>query len=196
VPPLATPVRPVPTVAPTRTPVPPQPTAPLTTPPSPTSAPPPVSYSAPVLVSPGDGEPTGLPMTLRWAWDGTLQDDEFFDVRLWREGGAPVGIAWTKSREFVLSSPSYQGFYLWSVAVIRGQNGDLVAELSPAAPARLVSISPGGNPAPTTAPPTQPAPTQPAPQPTATEPAPEPTAAPPSPEPEPTRPEPEPSPTR
>ncbi len=113
--------------------------------PSPTASTPVVAYSPPQLVAPEDGASTAPPVTLRWSWNGTLGPDEYFDVRLWQAGQPHYGIAWTKAPEFVLNDTSRQGTYFWSVAVVRGQNGKWVADLSPEAPARQLTLSaPGG----------------------------------------------------
>lgn len=124
----ATPTRPAPV-----TPVAPQPPPPVGTA---TTA-----YAAPELVAPEDGTSTSVPVTLRWSWNGTLGPDEYFDVRLWQAGQPHYGIAWTKAPEFVLNDTSRQGTYFWSVAVVRGQNGKWVADLSPEAPARQLTLS-------------------------------------------------------
>lgn len=75
--------------------------------------------AAPVLVSPGEGESvSGATITLRWTWEGTLGDDEYFEVRLWRQGTAPQGITWTKGSTHQAGGlPA--GQYLWSVVVLR-----------------------------------------------------------------------------
>lgn len=118
--------------------------APVTPPtprPSPTAGAAVPAYAPPQLVAPEDGASSALPITLRWSWSGTLGPDEYFDVRLWQAGQPHYGVAWTKTPEYVLNNPSFQGTYFWSVAVVRGQNGKWLADLSPEAPARQLTIS-------------------------------------------------------
>ncbi|MDQ4077221.1 MAG: hypothetical protein M3220_13355 [Chloroflexota bacterium] len=193
----ASPTSPPPTIPPSSTPPPPPPTTtpiilPTATPviivPSATPTeipPPPVAYSAPTLLAPADGAGVSVPVSLSWAWNGTLQENEYFDVRVWHEGAPQQGITWTKASQFTLSSPDFQGDYLWSVAVIRGEGGALQEVLSPAASPRRIRITSGG--------------TAPTPEPTEPPIIVEPPTSTPAPEPEPptpTRPVPEPSPTR
>lgn len=124
------------TATPTRAP-----TTPPTPRPSPTAGAAVPAYAPPQLVAPEDGASSALPITLRWSWSGTLGPDEYFDVRLWQAGQPHYGVAWTKTPEYVLNNPSFQGTYFWSVAVVRGQNGKWLADLSPEAPARQLTIS-------------------------------------------------------
>jgi hypothetical protein len=80
--------------------------------------------------------------TMRWRWDGTLQEDEWFDVRVWQAGKPHNGIAWTKQPEYVYDiCLRGNGHYFWSVAVIRGQDGQWVGDLSPEAAPRRFSTS-------------------------------------------------------
>jgi hypothetical protein len=102
-------------------------------------------YSAPELIQPEDvvflSQGTSNPSIMRWTWDGTLREDEWFDVRIWQEGMPHLGVAWTKEPEyrydFCLKG---SGYFFWSVAVIRGKGGQWLADLSPeAAPRRFAS---------------------------------------------------------
>ena len=77
---------------------------------------------------------------LRWSWNGSLGQDEHYDVRVWREGGEHLGVAWSKepfyflnmlSQQERLTQPEPRGTYYWSVAVIRGQGGQVLKVLSP-----------------------------------------------------------------
>jgi hypothetical protein len=78
--------------------------------------------------------------TMRWAWDGTLQADEWFDIRVWREGRPHYGVAWTKRLEYAYDlCIKGNGHFNWSVAVIRGQDGQWLADLSPEATPRRFS---------------------------------------------------------
>jgi hypothetical protein len=87
-------------------------------------------YPAPRLISPYENQGVrDSTITMRWSWSGTLAEDEYFDVRLWRVGTSKQGIAWTKRRDYVERHPS-PGWYFWTVAVVRGRDGEIVAELS------------------------------------------------------------------
>jgi serine/threonine protein kinase len=166
--PTATPVALVATATPgptdTPTPVPPTATATSVTPtptprpqPTPTPAPKPtatpVGYPAPLLVEPANGAQFGGGQVwLRWRWDGQLGPDEHFDVRVWREGQPHFGIAWTEKPEHLLNLDAMnEGWYHWSVAVIRGRDGKWEKDLSPESEARSFYRS-GGPPPPAPSP--------------------------------------------
>ena len=78
---------------------------------------------------------------MKWRWNGTLQADEYFDVRFWREGEPHLGIAWTKEPELMFDAcMTKQGHFSWTVAVIRGQGGQWLADLSPEAAVHRLSV--------------------------------------------------------
>jgi len=96
---------------------------------TPTPTPTLVHYPAPELLFPGEREELAeLTTTLRWAWAGSLGPDEWFDVRLWREGTPKNSIAWTKGRSY-LERYLRPGWYHWTVTVVRGQGRTVLAEL-------------------------------------------------------------------
>jgi hypothetical protein len=113
----------------------------------PTTAPTPeIVYPSPGLLQPGEvvflSQEGDTKYTMRWRWDGTLQEDEWFDVRVWQAGKPHNGIAWTKQPEYVYDiCLRGNGHYFWSVAVIRGQDGQWVGDLSPEAAPRRFSTS-------------------------------------------------------
>lgn len=76
-----------------------------------------------------------------WAWEGTLQADEWFDVRVWQPGMPHYGVAWTQGQSYLYDlCLQGSGNYLWSVAVVRGQEGQWLGDLSPeATPHRFTS---------------------------------------------------------
>jgi hypothetical protein len=87
-------------------------------------------YSVPRLSSPKQGEVVhDLALTLRWDWPGTLNEGEYFDVRLWRLGTSKRSIAWTRQREYTERHPS-SGWYSWTVVIVRGENGVIGQELT------------------------------------------------------------------
>jgi protein phosphatase len=133
------------TLEPTKAPV--ATIAPRSTAPPATSTPNPPSYPVPGPEQPQEGAWFDGTETieLRWGWNGTLGPDEHFDVRVWREGGEHLGVAWSKepfyflnmfNLEERLSQPEPRGIYYWSVAIIRGQGGQVLKVLSSESVAR------------------------------------------------------------
>lgn len=57
-----------------------------------------------------------------WTWDGELEENEYFDLRLWRLGEPEESVAWTKEREHT-ERLSEEGWYSWKVYLVRGQEG-------------------------------------------------------------------------
>ncbi|MBN1400442.1 MAG: hypothetical protein JXA74_06375 [Anaerolineae bacterium] len=97
--------------------------------PAPSATPTAKIYAIPALISPAEGEHlTKTYLTLEWEWDGDLAEDEYFDVRLWRIGSQKRGIAWTKQTQYVERS-GHTGWHSWTVAVVRGREGVVLAEL-------------------------------------------------------------------
>ena len=126
-----------------------QPAPTSTATPQPTDTPEPaISYAVPVLVEPSDraflSQSGGSDYALRWTWDGSLLDGEWFDVRIWTPGMPHLGVAWTKSPVFQFDICFLvSGEYYWSVAVVRGEDGLWLGDLSPEAPPRQFAISRG-----------------------------------------------------
>ena len=119
--------------------------------PSPTRTPtvtpsPGLVYPAPVLLQPEDvvflSQYLDTTYIMRWKWDGSLQADEWFDVRIWQEGRSHHGVAWTKKPEYVYDiCLKGNGNFFWSIAVIRGHDDQWLADLSPGAvPRRFTSF--------------------------------------------------------
>ena len=142
-PPTATATR-MPTATPSPTPA-PSPTAtsaPTDTPvpPTPTPGPPP----PPVLEAPADGVSLlGTDFVLRWSWPGQLAEDQYFDVRVWREGEPHYGIAWAKQPEYPIKGyirDHGPGTYFWQIAVIRGENGQFLGEVAPPSEVRSFRV--------------------------------------------------------
>jgi hypothetical protein len=136
---------PVPTEPPPATP---PPAAPISAPArGPTATPTAgIVYPAPALVQPEDvvflSQGADSRYTMRWEWDGTLQADEWFDVRIWQAGMPHYGIAWTKEPQYVYDiCLKRNGLYFWSVAIVRGEGSLWLADLSPEATPRRFSSS-------------------------------------------------------
>lgn len=80
----------------------------------------------------------GVYAELRWGWEGELGEDMYFDVRFWAEGGEHHGVAWRKEPYYaVIGEPGV--IYFWAIAVIRGEDGQMLAQLSPESEARSLS---------------------------------------------------------
>jgi len=122
---------PTPTPSATRTPksvrtVTPSAPPPAVAVPSPTAR----NYPVPQLLSPREAQDIrGDTVMLRWSWPGTLAEDEYFDVRMWREGSTKAGIAWTKNLEYQ-QRDAKEGWYHWTVVVVRGKDGVIEKEQS------------------------------------------------------------------
>jgi peroxiredoxin len=110
------------------------------------------AYPAPQLVSPVDGAlfDYGNYARLAWQWQGTLKDDEYFDINFWQAGGVPTSLGRTKNT-FELFIGSSSVTYFWSVTVTRLAENRL-EPLSPESAARRLSWAPA--PTPTRLPPT------------------------------------------
>lgn len=86
---------------------------------------------APILVLPADGTLFAYiePITLEWVWDTPLEDDQYFDVRIWQEGQPAYGITWTKETYYVLYDwliEQYRtGTYYWQIGLVQGQEGQV-----------------------------------------------------------------------
>ena len=132
-----------PTVTPTQTAMPTvTPTQTATPTPMPTITPTPIPYSSPVLVVPKANASISEPTLLEWSWNGVLQADEYFDVRVWREGEPANGIAWTKDRSYEFDPRSKaSGNYFWNIVVIHGQDSKMLSELSQMATPRRLNIN-------------------------------------------------------
>lgn len=127
--------------------------------PVPTDTPTPVPVAAPVLSSPVNGAGTvGDLIAFAWQWDGNLQAEEYFEVRIWHEAapGETQAIGWVKVPQFDFNMGGQRsGNFLWTVVVVAGENavqkewtlqpewpypiweGELVSELSPEAEPRF-----------------------------------------------------------
>jgi len=90
-------------------------------------------YPAPRLVSPEDGASFGgihQEIILRWAWDGQLGPDEWFDVQIAEKEGDFLGRVWTKETQWRLPKDFFDGRWRWRIVVIRGVQGQSREEIS------------------------------------------------------------------
>jgi hypothetical protein len=105
-----------------------------------------IAYPVPVLIQPEDivflSQEADTRYLMHWMWDGMLEADEWFDIRIWQAGLPHYGVAWTKEPEYEYDiCLKGNGQFYWSVAVIRGEDGQWLADLSPEASPRLFSSS-------------------------------------------------------
>jgi hypothetical protein len=92
------------------------------------TSPPPVtdistrSYPVPTLVNPAYGATIGgeKNTNFSWHWDGVLQEEEKYELLIWRPEKPPSSIAMPSKCDYLLDTPP-DGFgpYLWKVAVVR-----------------------------------------------------------------------------
>jgi hypothetical protein len=148
-----------PTGTPTATPAPkstPSP-VPLPTPtftPRPTIPMPTAQITAPVLISPVDGDSTqtGIVTTFEWQWDGERQRNQGFDILIWKEGIEPGHPGAFDAAEVTQKMQSSGNTYQFSGDVASSysfkQNGNgkykwtvLVVEITPYARIGLEAIS-------------------------------------------------------
>jgi hypothetical protein len=87
--------------------------------------PPTPTYPAPVL------EPVSIiacNVTFRWGWDRLLAEDEYFELRVGKEGvEAPANKGWIKEEEYTYP-PGEAGRYRWEIAVCRGDPATRICE--------------------------------------------------------------------
>lgn len=100
----------------------------------------------PQLVVPEDGAvfENPLDVNLSWNWIRALNEGEAYDVRIWREGAPHYGITWTQENTINLAqwlSAQQPGDYFWSVAVVRGENGEVSESLSVEAAPRKFTVN-------------------------------------------------------
>lgn len=121
----------------------------LTDTPTPTPVPivptPQYPHVAPYLLDPEDGlSVKTAEVLLNWRFKEKLGPNEHFDVRVWRDGETPAGIAWADEDKYDLTNylrTNGPGVYHWSIAVIRGQEGKFEADLSPASPTWTLTVT-------------------------------------------------------
>ena len=93
-----------------------------TPPPKPTDTPIPYSYPAPTLAQPENGtHVSASSVQLIWEWEGNLEANEYFDIRIWDDESAatPRHVVWSDRRDFQLDFSGLPTRFYWSVRVIR-----------------------------------------------------------------------------
>jgi quercetin dioxygenase-like cupin family protein len=76
-------------------------------------------------------------ITLSWNPAGTLQADQWYEVRLWENGTQWRGAAQTRDTSWQVPKDYNPGRYGWQVAVIVVQNGKWLKDISPQSDMRL-----------------------------------------------------------
>lgn len=124
-----------PTLTPTST-SPPTPTGQGTPPPGGTARPTaalPLVYPAPALVEPYSDQVLGFNLqqsvTLLWV-PGSLAENHWYEVQLWRENETPTGHHWTKENWWDMGPEYYPGDYYWRVVIVQGKEGDVLGAVS------------------------------------------------------------------
>jgi len=91
------------------------------------------SYPKPVPLSPANEAVFQADETIVLTWDsaGTLQGDQWYEVRLWENGTEWRGAVQTRTPSWQVPKDYNPGRYGWQVAVILVQNGKWVKDISP-----------------------------------------------------------------
>ena len=103
------------------------------------------TFYQPRLLAPEDEATFDNPseVALAWDWVRSLGENEFYDVRVWKEGEPANGITWAQDSTFDLSEWLTQqaaGEFFWSIAVIEGSENEVTALLGDAPPARRFTV--------------------------------------------------------
>jgi hypothetical protein len=82
----------------------------------------------PAVSSPGE-------VRLSWRHDDQLLADDWFDVRIWADGGAPTSVANVKDSSYRIGGNFPGGTYNWTIVVVRRAASGAVTELAAASSA-------------------------------------------------------------
>jgi serine/threonine-protein kinase len=85
------------------------------------------TYPPPVLAP---ATSTGGSIILRWTYGAALANDEWFDVRVWKDGQPAYGIANVKSTTYEIGGNFPAGVYNWTIAVIRKSGNGSIETLT------------------------------------------------------------------
>jgi hypothetical protein len=91
------------------------------------------SYPQPILVGPESDEVFAFeePVVLEWQPVGVLGDNQWYEVRLWRNGTEWAGAVRVKESQWTLTPDYNPGRYGWRIAVITVENGEWAGDISP-----------------------------------------------------------------
>lgn len=101
--------------------------------------------SPPTLLEPIDGA-TIHSGSLRWTYNCELAENEFFDVRIWRPGEPHYGVTWTKEPFYAAAAGYGYGVFYWSIAVVRGRDGNPESFVTSEAPPWSYTVAQPGAP--------------------------------------------------
>ncbi|MGB0384670.1 MAG: hypothetical protein ACPGWR_07595, partial [Ardenticatenaceae bacterium] len=80
-------------------------------------------------------------ITFSWSGGGTLEENQYFDLRVWKEGAPNYGIVDAYASSHTLRGDQIgSGEYYWSIAVMDRTSGQPI-ELVPQAPPRKIIIN-------------------------------------------------------
>ena len=107
---------------------------------------------APLILEPENGTVVeeGRNILLRWAWEGSLMDNQHFDLKIRPDGDtASAYVTWGETDSFAWQANLRPGRYYWSVQVIQGyykggiqepENRVFEAFLGPESESRLIIV--------------------------------------------------------
>lgn len=94
-----------------------------------------------MLLEPPSRAIINKPTLLRWTWDGKLGTNEYFDVRVWKDGDPHFGVTWTTETEYLYDPKTKgDGQFFWTVAIIRGEGGQRQEDLTIEAPPQFFTV--------------------------------------------------------
>jgi hypothetical protein len=91
------------------------------------------SYPQPIPVEPESDEVFAFeqPVVLEWQPVEVLGDNQWYEVRLWRNGTEWAGAVRVKESQWKVTSDYNPGRYGWRIAVITVENGEWAGDISP-----------------------------------------------------------------
>jgi len=123
----------VPTKSPTKQGVEPTPTPTIEPVATPTGVIGKASYAQPILVGPDSDKIFAFeePVVLEWQSVGVLGENQWYEVRLWRNGTEWAGAVRVKESQWTVTPDYNPGRYGWRIAVITVDNGEWTGDISP-----------------------------------------------------------------
>jgi hypothetical protein len=103
-----------------------------------------IAYAQPILVAPDSDKFFAFeePVVLEWQPEGALGDNQWYEVRLWRNGTEWAGAEKVKEPQWTVPAEYNPGRYGWRVAVITVENGEWAGDISPESKTRFFTWSP------------------------------------------------------
>ncbi len=110
------------------------------------------SYAQPVLVGPDSDKifASDEPIVLEWQSVGALGDNQWYEVRLWRNGTEWAGAVRVKESQWTVTPDYNPGRYGWRIAVITVDEGEWAGDISPESETSFFTLeapspAPGGD---------------------------------------------------